>query len=103
MGVLRIEITRDSAREIRLSLAGRLSGDHIPELGQLLEQARSTGRRFLLDLKAVTLADRDAVTFLACGAGTEATLESCPPFLREWIDREAERYQSVPGECTTLA
>jgi len=56
----------------------------------MLDEARRSGRSYGLDLEAVTLADREAVAFFACGAGRGVRVERCPTFLREWIRREAE-------------
>jgi predicted metal-binding protein len=42
-------------------------------------------------LKDVTLVDRDAIKFLIdCKAGG-IKLENCPPYIREWIERESGR------------
>ena len=92
--MLRIEVGNESPREIRYSLAGKLSRDYLPELVRLLDEARNAGRQAMLDLAAVTLADRDAVAFFACGPGSGAALERCPSFLREWIRNEVTRENS---------
>jgi len=39
-------------------------------------------------LKDVTLVDRDAVKFLALCEADSITLENCPAYIREWIERE---------------
>jgi ABC-type transporter Mla MlaB component len=88
--MLRIEIHSENASTTLLSLAGKLSADHLPELGRLLEDALGSGRRVGLDLGAVTLVDRASLAFLAGAAGRGAGLKRCPTFVREWIRREAE-------------
>jgi hypothetical protein len=85
--VLKIEIIRESPSEVCLSLAGRIGAVHLPELARLIAEA--SGRRIVLDVAAVTLPDRAAVVFLACGPGSRAELRGCSPFLRQWIRAEA--------------
>ena len=58
---------------------------------RLLDEALESGRRVSLDLRAVTLADREGVELLARSSSRGVALEHCPTFLREWIRREAER------------
>ena len=42
----------------------------------------------VIDLKEVTLVDRDAVTFLALSETGGIELRNCPAYIREWVDRE---------------
>jgi hypothetical protein len=42
----------------------------------------------VIDLKEVTLVDRDAVTFLALSETSGIELGNCPAYVREWVDRE---------------
>jgi STAS domain-containing protein len=95
--VLRIEIASESPTGIQLRLAGDISADHLPELERLLDDGAEKGRRVELDLGAVRLADREAVAFLAVGAGRDFALDRCPAFLREWIRREAEQKLDDPN------
>ena len=44
-----------------------------------------------LDLRDVTLLDRDAVKFLARREADGVQLDNCPAYIREWIERETER------------
>jgi hypothetical protein len=60
-------------------------------LDRLLAEALESGRRVGLDLRAVTLADREAVELLALCPSRGVALEHCPAFLREWIRRETEQ------------
>jgi hypothetical protein len=58
----------------------------VAELERLIN-AETDGRRIVLDLKDLTLADREAVIFLAkCEADVQ--IKNCPPYIREWIRRE---------------
>jgi hypothetical protein len=48
-------------------------------------------RNLALDLADVTLVDREAVKFLAHCEADSIELENCPPYIREWIQRETSR------------
>ena len=67
-------------------LSGVLDIDHTARLQELL--ATVSGDRVVLDLKDITLVDRDAVGFLARVemAGTE--IVNCPEYVRRWIVAE---------------
>jgi predicted metal-binding protein len=44
-----------------------------------------------LDLKDVTLVDRDAIKYLADCEADGTKLANCPAYVREWIGRERGR------------
>jgi hypothetical protein len=60
---------------------------HIPELKELFDR---DCRDIILDLRDLRLADRDAVRFLRCCEADCMTLENCPAYVREWMDREKD-------------
>jgi anti-anti-sigma regulatory factor len=69
------------------TLSGRIDLAALAELEKLLE--RETGdHRTALDLKEVTLADRDAVRFLASCEAKGIKLANCPAYIREWMEKE---------------
>ena len=70
---------------VTFSLSGRIQSEQVAELRTLLQAEH---RRVVLDLKEVTIVDRDAVQFLRlCEShGTEIT--NCPAYVREWIIKE---------------
>ena len=41
-----------------------------------------------IDLEEVGLVDRGAVTLLALSEAKGIALRKCPPYIREWVDRE---------------
>jgi hypothetical protein len=83
-----LKIQRKSNGRVLFTLSGRIEGGDIDELRRLLE-LEVAGGQIALDLKDVTLVDRDAVKFLTdCEAGS-IKLENCPPYVREWIARES--------------
>jgi anti-anti-sigma regulatory factor len=69
------------------TLSGRMKAEEVAEVKALLD---ADYRTIVLDLRDVTLADRDAVRFLRdCEAGG-MKLENCPAYVREWMERERD-------------
>ena len=83
--MLRIE--RTANRRVVFSLSGRIEAEDVAELQRLLS-LETTGQDVAFDLQDVTLADRDAVKFLAHCQSQNIQLENCPAYIREWIDTE---------------
>ena len=83
--MLRIE--RSGNGEVVLILIGRMDAENVADLKTLC-RSQAKGRRIVLDLKDLTLVDRDAVRFLErCEAGS-IRLTNCPAYIREWIKSE---------------
>ena len=89
-----LKIQRSANGNVAFTLSGRIEADDVIELQRLFE-LESTSRHLVLDLKDVTLADRDAVNFLMRCEENGIRLENCPPYIREWIEREKGTQQSV--------
>ena len=70
-----------------LFVSGRLTGEHVDMLRDVLEQ-ESGG--IAIDLKNVLLVDREAVKLLARSEANGTELRNCPPYIREWVTREGE-------------
>jgi len=68
-----------------LSVSGRITKDDIPVLRAAIEQERGA---LAIDLADVGLVDRDTVNLLAISEGRGIELRNCPPYIREWVDRE---------------
>jgi hypothetical protein len=83
-------IRREAEGEIILTLIGRMSGEDLPELDSAIS---SEGRRFplVLDLKDLTLVDRDVVHHLGKYEQHKITLKNCPGYIRHWINDERKR------------
>ena len=64
-----------------------MEAEHIAELRGLFD---CDYRDVILNLRDLRLADRDAVRFLRRCEADGMTLESCPAYIREWIDREKD-------------
>jgi hypothetical protein len=69
------------------ALSGSMEAEHVAELTDLFDR---DNRDIILDLRDLRLADRDAVRFLTRCEADGMTLESCPAYVREWIDREKD-------------
>ena len=78
-----LRITRAANGEVVFRLSGRMDAGSAAELERLFS-AETNGRRIVLDLKDLTLVDREAVIFLAkCEADVQ--IKNCPPYIREWM------------------
>ena len=85
--MLRIE--RAANRAGVLTVSGRMDAENLIELKNLID-AEAAGRRIVLDLKELTLVDRDAVRFLEQCDSNGIRLHNCPLYIREWIARERD-------------
>ena len=70
-------------------LSGRIETQAIAELRRLFE-LETDYRDIVLDLKDVSLVDRDVMGFLARCEADGVKLENCAPYIREWIEREKD-------------
>ena len=70
-----------------LVLTGRIEGQAVDELTRLLS-LHPASRAVVLDLKDVRLVDRAVMRFLARSEADGVRLESCPAYVREWMERE---------------
>jgi len=68
-------------------LSGRVETQAIAELRRLFE-LQTDVRDIIVDLKDVSLVDREVMRFLARCEADGVSLENCPPYIREWIMRE---------------
>jgi anti-anti-sigma regulatory factor len=82
-----LKIQRSANGKVVFTLSGRIEAEDVTELQRLLE-LEPVARHLVLDLEDITLADRDAVTFLMRCEQNGIRLENCPPYIREWIERE---------------
>jgi hypothetical protein len=69
------------------TLSGRMKAEEAAELKALFD---ADYRTIVLDLRAVRLADRDAVKFLRDCEADGMQLENCPAYVREWMEREKD-------------
>jgi hypothetical protein len=70
-------------------LSGRIEKQAIAELRRLLELP-SDRCDFVLDLKDVSVVDRNVVGFLVRCEADGVKIENCAPYIREWMEREKD-------------
>jgi len=70
-------------------LSGRIEKQAIAELERLFELQKDY-RDTVLDLKDVSLVDREVMSFLARCEADGVKLENCAPYIREWMEREKD-------------
>ena len=83
-----LRIQRSANDKVMFTLSGRIEAEHLEEL-QRVCSLETVDRLLVLDLKDVTLVDRDAVKYLARCEANGVRLENCPAYVREWIERES--------------
>ena len=82
-----LKIQRSANGEVVFKLRGRMHAEHVAEFRKLFEPEEKS-KRILLDLKDLTLVDRDAVSFLDRCETDGIRLKNCPAYIREWITRQ---------------
>jgi anti-anti-sigma regulatory factor len=82
-----LRIQRSANGEVVFKISGRIDEENVPELNALFK-TEANGRRIVLDLKDLTLVDRDGVIFLGQCQANDVELKNCPAYIREWIKRE---------------
>jgi hypothetical protein len=88
-----LRIQRSASDKVIFTLSGRIDAEGLAELQRLFD-LEPGGHHLALDLKDVTLADRDAVKFLLRSEEHGVQLGNCPPYIHEWIEREKEAKHS---------
>jgi len=68
-----------------LHVSGKLTGEHVEILRNVLRQESGA---LAIDLKNVSIVDRDAVQLLALSEYNGTELRNCPKYVREWVTRE---------------
>ena len=71
-------------QEVVFVLSGQMDAEHVAQLQTLISSETSV-QRIVLDLKDLTLAGQDAVSFLALCEAEGIALKNCPAYVREWI------------------
>jgi anti-anti-sigma regulatory factor len=83
-----LKIQKSSNGEVTFTVSGRINAEHLDELKTLLK-SEAAARQIVLDLRDLTLVDRDAVSFLKSCEAESIELKNCPAYIREWITRES--------------
>jgi anti-anti-sigma regulatory factor len=83
--MLRIERVANGVAVFRL--IGCLNAENVAELQSLFE-LENKDRQMILDLKDLTLVDREAIRILEHCEKGHIRLTNCPAYVREWIKQE---------------
>ena len=83
-------ILRSANGGVVLTLIGRISDENLPELKSLIASERNVSG-IILDLRDVTLVDREVVHFLGQCEAHKIRLENCPAYIRDWIQGSRKR------------
>jgi predicted metal-binding protein len=70
-------------------LIGRIEKPAIAELRRLFE-LQTDYRDIVLDLEDVSVIDREVMRFFVSCEADGVKLENCPPYIREWMEREKD-------------
>jgi hypothetical protein len=70
-------------------LSGRIKTPAIAELRRLFE-CQTDYQDVVLDLKDVSVIDREVMRFLLRCEAVGVKLENCAPYIREWMEREKD-------------
>ena len=71
------------------ALSGRIEKEAIAELNRLFK-CQADNRDVVLDLKDVTVIDRDVMHFFIRCEANGVKLENCASYIREWMEREKD-------------
>jgi anti-anti-sigma regulatory factor len=71
------------------TLSGRIDAQAIVELERLFE-LQTDCRGIVVDLRDVSLVDREAMRFFGRCEAEGVRLENCTPYIREWMEREKD-------------
>jgi anti-anti-sigma regulatory factor len=82
-----LKIQKTSNEQVVFTLSGQMNEENIAELEALI-RSEANSRPIVLDLKDLTLAGRDAISFLEHCEADGIRLTNCAPYVREWITRE---------------
>jgi ABC-type transporter Mla MlaB component len=82
-----LRIHRSENVKVVFALSGELDQETTAELENLIN-SEANGRPVALNLKDLTLVNEDAVIFLERCESIGITLEHCPLYIREWINRQ---------------
>lgn len=83
--VLRIERLVGENDFVVLRVSGRIDTEHVETLNELVKQEDG---KVAIDLREVTLINREAVRFLAGCEANGVELRNCADYIGEWIARE---------------
>ena len=82
-----LRIQREENGEVVFTLSGQMDIETMAELERLIDSV-ANGREVVLNLRDLTLVDENDVIFLDRCESNGVKLRNCPPYIREWINRQ---------------
>jgi hypothetical protein len=76
------------APNITIKVSGKVFGGHLDYLEQLIQSAAECRLWPLLSLSQLEELDHTAITYLVDGENRRFGVIACPPFVRDWMNRE---------------
>jgi hypothetical protein len=76
------------APNVTIRVSGKLFGGHLDYLEQLIQSAAECRLWPLLSLSQLEELDHTAINYLVDGENRRFGVISCPPFVRDWMNRE---------------
>jgi anti-anti-sigma regulatory factor len=77
---------------VLLRVSGRIEAEHVDTLRKPVEEESG---KVVIDLREVTLVNREAIRFLAFSEAHGVELKNCADYIGEWISRERRRKQNT--------
>ncbi len=94
----RIERLVGGEDKVVLRVSGRIHAEHVDSIRELLGREKG---KVVLDLKEVTLVDREVVSLLALSEANGVELRNCAAYIREWVARERFRNDADRSDSQT--
>ncbi len=88
---MRSPVPRSSLPSIVVRVSGKLFGDHLAYLEQLIESAEECQLWPVLDLSQLAELDHETVVFLINGENRDFGLVDCPTVVRERMEQVRDR------------
>ena len=79
------------APHVTIRVSGKLFQGHLAYLDQLVHSAAECYLWPILNLSHLEELDRAALLYLIDGENRDFSIDSCPGFIREWIEHEGGR------------
>lgn len=88
--MLKIRTISDTPEELQVALVGHLTVEYLPCIQTMLEQARDRKSNLVLDLRELSLVDREAVQALKRWKEQGVVSIHCPAYVDRWVRQEQQ-------------
>lgn len=80
---------------VTIRVSGKLFSGHLAYLDQLVQSADDCQLWPMLNLASLEELDHEALDYLIQGEGRDFGIDSCPIFIREWMEHERDHPQAA--------